>query len=63
MGTFAVPIQVGDPRRQRFTRIEALVDTGATHILLPRNVLDDLAIEVIDCVSFQLAVEPRSRTK
>lgn len=57
MGTFTVPIQVGNLRGRQFVEIEALVDTEATHTLLPRDVLHDLAIEVIDHVSFQLADE------
>lgn len=57
MGTFTVPIQVGDLRGHQFLQFEALVDTGATHTMLPRDILRSLAIEVIDRVSFQLADE------
>ena len=57
MGTFTVPIEIGDSQGRQFVKIEALVDTGATHTLLPRDVLLHLAIQVIDRVSFQLADE------
>ena len=57
MGTFTIPLQVGHPASQRFVEVEALVDTGATHILLPREVLASLGTEAIDTVSFQLADE------
>lgn len=57
MGTFTVSLQVGDPARLRFIEIEALVDTGATHTLLPKDVLRTLGIEAVDRVSFQLADE------
>ena len=35
-------IQVGDLARQQFADVEALVDTGATYNLLPKEVLDRL---------------------
>jgi clan AA aspartic protease len=55
MGTFTVPLQVGDPAGRRFTGIDALVDTGATHTLLPRDVLLSLGIEALERLSFELA--------
>ncbi|MDP2954423.1 MAG: clan AA aspartic protease [Chloroflexota bacterium] len=57
MGTFTVLLQVAGPDRQRFTEVEALVDTGATHTLLPGDLLRRLGIETVDRVSFQLADE------
>jgi len=57
MGTFAVPIQVGSPGVRRFVQVEALVDTGATHTLLPRDLLRSLGIDAIERVSFHLADE------
>ena len=50
MGTFAVPIQVGSPGVRRFVPVEALVDTGATHTLLPRDLLRSLGIDAIERV-------------
>ena len=56
MGTFSIPISVGGPTG-RSVDIEALVDTGATHSLLPGNVLVELGVEPIERVMFQLADE------
>lgn len=56
MGTFNVSVTVTGPTG-RSTEVEALVDTGATHSLLPRDLLAGLGVEPIDRVSFQLADE------
>ena len=45
MGTFTVSIQVGDLAGQQFADVEALVDTGATYTVLPKDILDRLGIE------------------
>lgn len=55
MGTFSVPVQVGESAAQRFIEIEALVDTGASDTLLPSNVLAELDIEPIDRFTYSLA--------
>jgi predicted aspartyl protease len=39
-----VSIEVGDIQGQRIEAVEALVDTGATHMLIPRCVLQRLGI-------------------
>ena len=57
MGTFAVPLQVSSPAGRQLVPVEALVDTGATHTLLPRDVLVSLGIEAVERLSFQLADE------
>ncbi len=44
MGTFRAAIEIGDPEGRRYERVEALVDTGATYTLLPREILDRLGI-------------------
>jgi clan AA aspartic protease len=44
MGTFRVRIEVGDPARERFEPVEALVDTGATYTVLPRPLLHELGV-------------------
>ncbi len=43
-GTFRVPIEVGNPEGNRWERVEALVDTGASYTLLPRPVLERLVV-------------------
>ena len=57
MGTFTVSIQVADLAGQQFVEIEALVDTGATYIVLPEDVLDQLGVEIRESRSFELADE------
>ena len=44
MGAFSVPVQVGDLAGKRFITIEAVVDTGATHSVLPGELLERLGI-------------------
>ena len=56
MGTLNVAIRVQGPSG-RAVDAEALVDTGATHTLLPRDVLDELGVETMERVDFQLADE------
>ncbi len=54
MGTFSVPVQIIGPTG-RSVEVEAVVDTGATHTLIPRTVLVDLGVEPLERVSFELA--------
>lgn len=44
MAAFRVPMEIGPLDRSRFERIEALVDTGATYTIAPRNALERLGI-------------------
>ena len=55
MGTFSVTIEVGDLDGRRFETLEALVDTGATYLVVPRKVLDSLEVEVAEGRPFELA--------
>ena len=57
MGTFSVPIQVGDPSGQQFIDVEALVDTGASDTVLPRDTLTRLGIQRMDRFTYRLADE------
>ena len=50
-------MQVGDAGGNRFVDIEALVDRGATHTVLPQETAEALGIEPIEAVPFQLADE------
>ena len=45
MGIFRVEIGIGDPERQRWTTLEALVDTGAFMTGVPASVLRELGVE------------------
>jgi clan AA aspartic protease len=44
MATFRVPMEIGPMDGSRFERVEALVDTGATYTVVPRDVLERLGI-------------------
>jgi len=44
MGSFRVPVEVGDATGERFVSIQALVDTGAAYTWIPRDVLDRLGV-------------------
>ncbi len=54
MGSFRVPIEVGDPESQRFEPMEALVDTGATYTWVPRSVLGRLGLQPAEERAFVL---------
>ena len=55
MGTFAVPIEVGDILGERFVGVEAVVDTGSTYTCLPGGVLSGLGVTVSERRPFELA--------
>ena len=42
VGTFSVQLEVGNPSREEFVAVEALVDTGAIYNMLPEDLLDRL---------------------
>jgi predicted aspartyl protease len=44
MGTFTMQIDIGDPQRDRWTSMDALVDTGASISSAPASVLHDLGV-------------------
>ena len=55
MGTFQYAIEVGDPHGERFERVEALVDTGASYTTVPASALERLGVTVHDRAIFVLA--------
>jgi aspartyl protease family protein len=55
VGTFQVTVEVAGPGRERYAPVDALVDTGSTYSVLPRDLLGDLGVEVEDRASFVLA--------
>jgi predicted aspartyl protease len=55
MGTFSVPLQVGDQAGSRYETVEALVDTGATYTVLPGSVLRELGVQPHRTSIFELA--------
>lgn len=55
MGTFKVPIGVGDPEGARWERIEAYADTGAHFSAVPRPVWEALGLRPARRVTFRMA--------
>ena len=55
MGTFRVPLQVGNPDNGLVQTVEALVDTGATFSMMPSSLLEELGIEPVRSVTFRIA--------
>jgi predicted aspartyl protease len=44
MGTFSVPIEIGDEQGQRWELVTAFVDTGSTFTVVPRSLLKRLGV-------------------
>ena len=55
MSTFQVTIHVGDLQGQYYEPLEALVDTGSSHLAVPGPVLERLGIAVEERLPFELA--------
>lgn len=55
MGTFSVSIEVGDLEGRRYETLDALVDTGATYLVLPQPVMERLGVSVTERRVFQIA--------
>ena len=55
MGTFLVNVQVGDVQGGKWLDVEALVDAGATHTVIPEETATALGIERLESVPFKLA--------
>ncbi len=55
MGTFSVPIEVGNILGERFVGVDAVVDTGSTYTCLPGSVLSGLGVSVSERRPFELA--------
>ncbi|MFQ6026677.1 MAG: clan AA aspartic protease [Dehalococcoidia bacterium] len=55
MRTFTVSCQVGDLAGEQFIELEALVDTGAAYTCVPRNILTELGVEMLERRRFELA--------
>jgi predicted aspartyl protease len=55
MSHFRVSIEIGDAGGQRFERMDALVDTGATYTFVPRSTLKRLGHTPEEQWEFELA--------
>ena len=61
IGTFSVPIEIGNPEGTQYETISTLVDTGASYTTVPALLLRDLGVSVHDQVTFILADGQRIR--
>lgn len=48
MGTFSVDLWIGNPFTEVGATVSALVDTGATNLMIPSSLLDELGIEPVE---------------
>ena len=55
MGTFHVPVAIGDLQGIRFESVDALVDTGATYMRMPGSLLARLGVQPQESRPFRLA--------
>ena len=55
MGTFTVEIGIGDSERERWTQVEALVDTGASITAAPASLLRELGVAPSTRQAFRFA--------
>ena len=55
MGTFRVPLEIGNPSTQVARTVDALVDTGATFSMVPSSLLRGLGLEPFMTVTFRIA--------
>lgn len=55
MGTFRIPVEVGDRDGLRWESMDALVDTGATYTWAPRDILDRLGVIPRRRLEFEIA--------
>ena len=62
MGTFRIPLEVGDPQGLRYESVEALVDSRATYTTLPASLLRRLDVDMLSNGSFALADGTRIQT-
>ena len=55
MGTFNVTIEVDNIEDLRYETIDALVDTGASYLVIPRTILVSLGVQASERSPFTLA--------
>ena len=55
MGTFSVPIGIGDPQGEHWVKLDALVDTGASIISVPGSILRELGVRPVMSQEFRFA--------
>ena len=55
MGTFSVPISIGDPQGENWIEFDALVDTGASVTSVPGSILRELGVTPVSSQQFRFA--------
>ena len=55
MGTFTVPISIGDPQGENWIELDALVDTGASVTSVPGSILRELGVMPVASQQFRFA--------
>lgn len=55
MGTFSVPLRVGDLEKTAFAEVEALADTGSVHSFIPEDVLESVNVQPTETRGFAFA--------
>lgn len=61
MGTFSVPISIGDPQGENWIEFDALVDTGASVTSVPGSILRELGVTPVSSRGFRFAQGERRR--
>ncbi len=61
MGTFSVPISIGDPQGENWIEFSALVDTGASVTSAPGSILRELGVTPVASQQFRFAQGERRR--
>ena len=57
MGTFSVPILVGDLAKSALVQVKALADTGSVHSYIPEDVLESVNVRPTETRAFAFADE------
>lgn len=57
MGTFSVPVSIGHPGGGDMFPVTAMVDTGATHSMMPGSLMDWLRISPLRTGRYSIADE------
>ena len=60
MGTFSVPISIGDPQGERWIEMDALVDTGASITSVPGSILRELGVRPVMSQQFRFAPKAKA---
>ena len=55
MGTFRVPLRVGDLAKTAFVEVEALADTGSVHSFIPEDLLESVNVRPTETRGFAFA--------